>query len=96
MWVRQSRRIVAWGLLLPALAIAAAPVTAGLSLLLLLAYPSNVVRIARRLQSEGQSRPWTLAFFLMLAKLPEAIGWLRFQWGKLTGNQSKLIEYKAP
>ncbi len=96
MWVRESRRIVAWGLLLPALAIAAAPVTGGLSLLLLFAYPFNVIRIARRLRREGQSRPWTLAFFLMLAKLPQAIGWLRFQWGKLTGNRSELIEYKAP
>lgn len=96
MWVRQSRRIVAWGLLLPALAAVAAPVTRGLSLVLLLAYPVNVVRIARRLRGEGQSRPWTIAFFLMLAKFPEAIGWLRFRWGKLTGHRSKLIEYKAP
>ena len=96
MGVRESRRIVAWGLVLPALAIAAAPVTDALSLLLLLAYPLNVVRIAQRLRRESQSRPWTLAFFLMLSKLPEAVGWLRFQWGKRTGNRSKLIEYKAP
>ena len=67
-----------------------------LSLLLLLAYPLNVARIARRLRSDGQMRPWTIAFFLMLAKFPEAIGWLRFQRGKLTGHRSKLIEYKAP
>ena len=95
MGVRESRRIVAWGLILPALAIAAAPVTGRLSLLLLLAYPLNVIRIARRLRSEGQSRPWTLAFFLMLAKFPEATGWLRFQWGKLTGNRSAIIEHKG-
>lgn len=96
MGVRESRRIVAWGLLLPALAIAAAALTGGLSLLLLLAYPLNVIRISRRLRREGQSRPWTLAFFLVLAKLPEAMGWLRFRRGKLTGKRSKLIEYKAP
>lgn len=95
MGVRQSRRIVAWGLLLPAFSIAGAPVTDGMSLLLLLAYPLNVIRIARRLRREGQPRPWTLAFFLMLAKLPEAIGWLRFQWGKLSGHRSTLIEYKG-
>jgi GT2 family glycosyltransferase len=95
MGVRELRRIVAWGLLLPALALAAAPVTGGLSLLLLLAYPLNVIRIARRLRGEGQSRPWTLAFFLMLAKLPEAMGWLRFQRARLTGKRSKLIEYKT-
>lgn len=95
MGVRESRRIVAWGLILPALAVAAAPVTGRLSLLLLLAYPLNVIRIARRLRSEGPSRPWTLAFFLMLAKFPEAIGWLRFHWGKLTGNRSAIIEHKG-
>ncbi len=95
MGVPESRRIVAWGLLLPVLAIAGAPFTSGVSLLLLLAYPVNVIRIARRLRSEGQSRPWTVAFFLMLAKLPEAVGWLRFQWGRLTGNRSTLIEYKG-
>jgi GT2 family glycosyltransferase len=95
MSVRESRRIVAWGLILPALAAAAAPVTGWLSLLLLLAYPLNVIRIARRLRSEGQSRPWTLAFFLMLAKFPQAIGWLRFQRGRLTGNRSAIIEHKG-
>ena len=95
MGVRESRRIVAWGLILPALSIAAIPVTGRLSLLALLAYPLNVIRIARRLRSEGQSRPWTLAFFLMLAKFPEAIGWLRFRWGKLTGNRSAIIEHKG-
>jgi len=94
MGVRESRRIVAWGLILPALAIAAAPFAGSLSLALLLAYPVNVIRIARRLQREGESRPWTLAFFLMLAKFPEAVGWLRFQWGKLTGNRSAIVEHK--
>ena len=55
-----------------------------------------MIRIARRLRGEGDSRPWTLAVFLMLAKLPEAMGWLRFRRGRLTGKRSKLIEYKAP
>jgi GT2 family glycosyltransferase len=95
MGVRQSRRIVAWGLLMPVLSVAGSPATGGLSLLLLLAYPLNVIRIARRLRGDGQSRPWTLAFFLMLAKFPEAIGWLRFQWGRLSGDRSTLIEYKG-
>jgi GT2 family glycosyltransferase len=95
MWVRESKRIVAWGLLLPGFAVAGAPVTGGLSLLLLLAYPLNTIRIAGRMRSEGQSRPWTIASFLMLAKLPEAAGWMRFQWGKLTGNRSAIIEHKG-
>jgi hypothetical protein len=88
MWVQESRRIVAWGIVLPAIALLATPLTGGLSMLLLVAYPLNVARIGLRLKREGQDRPWTLAFFLMLAKIPEAIGWLRFQWGRLTGSRS--------
>jgi GT2 family glycosyltransferase len=95
MGVAESRRIVAWGLVLPSIAVAGIPFTGGLSIGLLLAYPLNVARIARRLRAEGQSRPWTLAFFLMLGKLPEALGWLRFQWGRLTGDRSAIIEHKG-
>jgi hypothetical protein len=32
----------------------------------------------------------------MLSKFPEALGWLRYQTGRLTGKRSKIIEYKAP
>jgi GT2 family glycosyltransferase len=95
MGVRESRRIVAWGLILPTLAVAAAPLTGWFSLLLLLAYPLNVIRITRRLRGDGEARPWTLAFYLMLGKFPEAIGWIRFQWGKLVGNRSAIIEHKG-
>ena len=95
-WVNQSRKAVMWGLALPVLAIAASPFTGGLSLALLLLYPLNVARIATRLRAEGEPRPWTVAAFLMLAKFPESLGWLRFQTGRLTGSRSKLIEYKAP
>jgi len=93
-YVFESRRLVTWGLLLPILAVGAAPFTSGLSLLLLLAYPLNVVRIALRLRKSGESRPWTVAVFLVLDKLPGAIGWLRFHWGRLIGNRARIIEHK--
>jgi GT2 family glycosyltransferase len=95
-WVRESRRAVMWGLVLPILAIAASPFSKGLSLALLLLYPLNLVRIARRLSRAGEPRPWTVATFLVLSKFPEGQGWLRYQTGRLTGSRSKLIEYKAP
>jgi GT2 family glycosyltransferase len=95
MSVPESRRIVVWGLILPAIALAFAPVTGCVSLLLLLTYPLNLIRIGRRLRAQGQLRPWLLAFFLMLAKFPQAIGWLRFQWGRLSGNRSTIIEHKG-
>jgi GT2 family glycosyltransferase len=94
--VKESRRAVMWGLVVPIVAIAASPFTSGLSLALLLLYPLNVGRIATRLSRKGEPRPWTVATFLMLAKFPEALGWLRYQTGRLTGSRSKLIEYKTP
>ena len=80
---------------MPLAAFAAAPFTGGLSLLILLAYPLNLARIARRLRREGQARPWTVAAHLVFAKVPQGIGWLRFQWGNLSGKRSELLEYKA-
>lgn len=94
--VKESRRAVMWGLVLPILAIAATPFTKTLSLGLLLLYPLNLARIAKRLSQEGEPRPWTVATFLVLSKFPESLGWLRYQTGRLTGSSSKLIEYKAP
>lgn len=93
-WVQETRRIVLWGLALPAIVILGAPVTNGLSLGLLVLYPLNVVRIARNLAQQGVERPFTVALFMMLGKVPEAIGWLRFKYGRLSGNRSRLIEYK--
>ncbi len=93
-WVQESRRAVVWGLAIPLLALLLSPFASGLSLMLLLLYPVNVARIAGRLRRQGEPRPWTVASFLMLSKFPEAIGWLRYTSGKLTGKRSKLIEYK--
>lgn len=93
-WVRESRRSFAWGLALPLTALLTAPVTHGASLGLLLLYPLNVVRIASRLRKDGTERPWTVATFMMFAKLPEAQGWLRYHRNHSRGKQSKLIEYK--
>lgn len=95
MGVRESVRIVAWGLVVPLVVVAAGPVTNWVSSALLLIYPINMLRIALRLRDEGEPRAWTLAFFLMLGKFPEAVGWLRFQWGRLTGNRSAIIEHKG-
>lgn len=94
-WVKESRRAVSWGLLLPLIAIANAPFTNCLSLSLLLLYPLNTARIATRLRREGEPRPWAVAAFLVLAKFPEALGWLRYQTARLTGHRTKLIEYKT-
>jgi GT2 family glycosyltransferase len=91
----KSLKTVTWALILPGVALGLGSWTGGVSLLLLLLYPLNVARIAARLRREGVARPWTVATFLMLSKFPEAMGWLRYQRGRLTGKRSTIIEYKA-
>lgn len=93
-WVSETRRIVAWGIVLPALALGLTPWTGAASLGLLALYPLNVLRIGRRMRTSGVERPYSVALFMMLAKLPEAAGWLRFQRARLSGKRSGLIEYK--
>jgi GT2 family glycosyltransferase len=94
--VAKSLKSLVWAFLLPAVALGFSPCTHGLAAALLLFYPLNIARIAWRLRRRGEPRPWTVATFLMLSKFPEALGWLRYQAGRLTGRRSKLIEYKAP
>jgi GT2 family glycosyltransferase len=92
----KSLKTLFWASLLPGLAIGLTGLTSGLSLTLLLLYPLNTARICARLRRQGEDRPWTFATFLMLSKFSEALGWLRYQRGRLTGKRSKIIEYKAP
>ena len=92
----KSLKTLFWALVLPGLAIGLAGLTSGLSLTLLLLYPLNTARISARLRRQGEDRPSTVATFLMLSKFPEALGWIRYQRGRLTGKRSKIIEYKAP
>jgi len=94
-WTKKPMKTAIWALVLPSLALGLAPLSNGLSLGLLLLYPLNIARIAARLHREGEPRPWTVASFLMLSKFPEALGWLRYHTGRVTGRRSKLIEYKA-
>jgi hypothetical protein len=92
----KSLKTLAWAFALPVVAIGLAVPTGGFSLTLLLLYPLNIARIASRLRREGEGRPWTLASFLMLSKFSEALGWLRYQKGRVAGKRSKIIEYRAP
>jgi GT2 family glycosyltransferase len=93
---RKSLKTLVWVFVPPIIALGLGVFTSGLSVALLLLYPLNVTRIATRLRRDGEPRAWTVATFLMLSKFPEAVGWLRYQGGRLTGRRSRLIEYKAP
>ena len=69
--VTQTRRALVWGLALPAAALVGSLVTPW-ALVLLAAYPAQVVRLA--LRKGGRRGDWEEATFLTLGKFPEAMG----------------------
>ena len=84
--VAQTRRALLWGAALPIAALLGALATPWL-LLLLMAYPAQILRLAPR-------QGWSRAVFLTLSKLPEAQGVLTYAWRRLRGGPGRLIEYK--
>jgi glycosyltransferase involved in cell wall biosynthesis len=82
--VRESRSAWFWGCWIPFLAIALAPWWGAWALLILAAYPLQVVRLALR----GEN--WWRALFLVLGKFPELAGQIRFRLER----RPHLIEYK--
>lgn len=94
--VRSRRSTVAWGIVLPALAMGLAWPTRGASLVVLaLAYGSLVWRIARhRLQSgDAPADAWLYARYTALAKPANAVGLLAFFLARWRGRY-RIIEYK--
>ncbi|MDZ4141396.1 MAG: glycosyltransferase [Methylotenera sp.] len=91
-WVAESRRAWIWGLGIPSIALVLGLISP-LGMLVLLIYPFQIVRLARRNHSQGKS-PWIMAFFLVLGKFPEMIGQIKFLWQLYSGKQARLIEYK--
>jgi GT2 family glycosyltransferase len=90
-WVAETRRALLWGALLPGVALLGAALHPG-ALALLLAWPAQVLRLARRWG--GTRAAWERALFTVLGKLPEALGALGFYLGRITGQRRGLIEYK--
>ena len=85
--VHAVRSALLWGGVVPLVALLGLLVTPW-SLALLLAWPAQVLRLWRR------GAPLERAFFLVLAKLPEAQGVLHYAWGRQAGRRARLIEYK--
>jgi len=85
--LREYRRILAWGMVLPLVALALALALHPAALLLLLAYPVQVARLTPRMGFRA-------AFFNTLGKFPETIGACRYHLRRWRGKQPRLIEYK--
>lgn len=90
-WGRETRRALIWGLGLPLAAVIFGAAT-GWGWLVLLTYPAQITRLARR---EGGGRiAWQRGFFTTLGKFPEAWGVLGYHIARLRGRRMGLIEYK--
>lgn len=91
-WVKETRRALIWGLALPSAALAAAAATPA-GWLILLAYPLQILRLARR-NGLARRSAWVDAFFVTLGKVPEAIGAAEYGLLRLLNRRRGLIEYK--
>lgn len=85
-WVAETRRALLWGAVLPLVAVLGALVSPW-ALLLLLAYPLQMLRLGRRYG-------WERGVFMVLAKVPEALGVLQYWGNRLRRRKAGLIEYK--
>ena len=92
-WQRESRRAWLWGLSIPLATLLGCVLFGAWGLLLLLIYPLQAVRLARR---AGRSRRVNCVqgIFLVLAKFPEMVGQVQFLLDRFTASKTLLIEYK--
>jgi GT2 family glycosyltransferase len=95
-WVRETRRIVFWGALVPSLSLGLLVPSFGTSLGLLLGYPVSAARVYKYHRTRGRARRDAAvgAVFTTIGKFPELQGVLRFHGNRLRGTRSGIIEYK--
>jgi GT2 family glycosyltransferase len=91
--VRQTRSLWFWALGIPLAALGLAASAGPPGLLVLAAYPLQLVRLA--LQGTRSAREnWLQATFLVIGKFPGMLGLLQFHMRRALGRRSQLIEYK--
>jgi glycosyltransferase involved in cell wall biosynthesis len=95
-FVKEVQRTKLWGMVAPALAIAAAPFTRGLSLGVLARYPIAMARAAQTARRRGNTWPDSVAWGVScgLAVFPQAVGARQFARNQRLGQTHQMIEYK--
>jgi GT2 family glycosyltransferase len=91
--VGATRRILIWGVTLPLLILLATFVVTSWAFLLVLIYPAQVARLAKR-DGAASRDSWERAYLLTLGKFPEALGILEYHIRRVLGRPASLIEYK--
>lgn len=92
----ERRRVITWGVAVPAAVLALAPATLGTSLLLGSIYPLRAARIAQRSLKSGLPLRASLAWGLScaFASVPEALGLTKYHVDRLFQRTPTIIEYK--
>ena len=93
---RELRSCLAWALGVPLVILAAAVALGAPALLLSGVYPLQALRVAAKMRRRGWSpreSAWYGAF-MVLAKLPEASGALRYLWERVRGVAPRLVQYR--
>lgn len=97
-WLKESRSIWFWGLVLPLLAVASVWLTSGFSLLLLLvAYAILGYKVYKYTLKRGYNLGDAALYSLscLLGKFPQVQGQLQFHISRLLKRQRTLVEYKS-
>jgi GT2 family glycosyltransferase len=95
-WVKESRSIWLWGLLIPLGAIGLSGFTHGWSLLILAAYPLTTYRVYQYGSQRGlkPKDAGLYALSCVIGKFPNVLGQIKFYWNRWRGKTNQLIEYK--
>ena len=102
-WQAQVNSIILWGGILPALIVLLAlaafalPALAWVALLLAAVFPVQIARIGWRKHRSGVPLGFALAsaFFLMVGKLPQLTGVIRYRRTRAAAKAPTIIEYKG-
>jgi glycosyltransferase involved in cell wall biosynthesis len=94
----QTKSIGFWGLILPLMIAASSLLFSSLFIFGVLVYLIQVLRIYMGdvdIGTDSAYDRWLYAAFCVLAKFPQALGFIRFYTNKIQGRRQKIIEYKA-
>jgi hypothetical protein len=89
--IKETRRILAWGVMLPAAITLSTLIISKYSILLTIAYPLQIIRVAENIEAKSK---WAISILLLVGKIPEAQGAMKYYWDRISGQKTKLIEYK--
>lgn len=97
-WKKDVRSNWFWGLIVPTMAVVAAPFTWGISLVLFLGYAVLFWKIARYRRRLGDAPRVARLYarYCVLAKFPQVLGQMKRARDRLFGRRAKIIEYKGP